>query len=272
MYIPSHHNINSRSRAGLHSYIRIGKQSSFEPEAFGERPTESVSSFTPRATRISDRPPLRTLDLSQVTASDFMDLSGTQYPYVPVIVGSETLIGKPGYDMTKGRRVAFPAGTTGFLYVHSPTGRPAYERSIRFKLVPSIDCLDDLHNRSDLLRRDGLPWSIPLYAEDGMQRAFVAKAVHDGFITEDMHRQISSLVNKSPRAGWVESILIHDMSQVFAVPLDRGSKMTIWIVTDETKIRINVKTEFLENFKRKRDGSDAGKASHLIQQLRVFSL
>lgn len=220
-------------------------------------------SFTTPGTRIHDRPPIRTLDLSQVTASDFVDLSGIQLPYVSVIVGPKTLTAKPLYDKVKGRRrLPFPAGTTGFFYLHAPVDRPAYERSIRFKLVPSIDCLDDLHSRSDLLRRDGLPWSITLCAGDRILQAFISKAVYDGFIPTDMHKRFLSLVNNSPHFGR-QSIVIHNMSEVFAVPLNRD-RITIWVITDETKIQITVRTKFLEGFKRKKDGSDAGNGSYLI--------
>ncbi|KAK7437385.1 hypothetical protein VKT23_018630 [Stygiomarasmius scandens] len=112
------------------------------------------------------QPSLTTFIPKQLKPTDYVNLSGLLRPQVKY----RTVQLQPFYESAEkfrlnnpGRKhnyIPFPPNTSGFYYLHKPTGNvPKFAGGIRFRICPSNDPMS-FERGSDLLLSRGLPWQI----------------------------------------------------------------------------------------------------------------
>ncbi|KAF7967788.1 hypothetical protein HWV62_33023 [Athelia sp. TMB] len=169
-----------------------------------------------------------------IQATDFIDLSlASALPHqFDIRVQREGKLSHPvplrySYSRPAGHtHKPFPPETRGYLYYHTPASsgyRPIHPASgqLRFRLAPTND-LSCFANGTDLLRPDGLPWSIPLLCmlDPAHATAYLPLRellLAEGLVTPTLSRQCVRMV---------ASVLGADYDQEVShiLPVVRGSK------------------------------------------------
>jgi hypothetical protein len=117
-------------------------------------------------------PQTRTLDSSRLSMSDFIDLSDLKRPVVHVTESTtaRTRAFKLFYKSHRCRtdkKVAFPAGTHGFLYYYQHPSNAIFG-GVRFRITTSPDP-STFESGTDLLRPNAMPWEISLLSAIGIR-------------------------------------------------------------------------------------------------------
>ncbi len=102
-------------------------------------------------------PRVQTLNPKNLTEYDFRDISGRET--------ASPLIGRFKYL----KYGVYPKQTTGFNYYWTHPDLPATAGQLRFRLTPSRDP-SLFKSGSDLLRPNGLPWSVSMARLFGVQK------------------------------------------------------------------------------------------------------
>ncbi|KZP07561.1 hypothetical protein FIBSPDRAFT_939459 [Athelia psychrophila] len=183
---------------------------------------------------------VRTADPARLTADDFLDLSH-------VVQGTITFVASSGQRQTftiyYGSHTPFPPNTRGFLHYHTPASLPATAGEIRFRVTHGADP-KDFQAGSDLLRPDGLPWSLPLIMlAHGLNRQpedmrfrkelLVKSLVRDGLVDAALLDGLTAVVDAG---GWASTRaqptnILHDLGQLLHIELQNRSFSCMFVGT-----------------------------------------
>jgi hypothetical protein len=101
------------------------------------------------------------------------------------------------YDALSKVRSRFPAHTKAFLYYSAPAERPRMAGELRLRLA-SDDNFASFESGSDLLQRNGRPWSLPLYcvSKYSSYRLLYEKLREERLVPDDLDAALSTLPAK----------------------------------------------------------------------------
>ncbi|KAK0216548.1 hypothetical protein EDD85DRAFT_435829 [Armillaria nabsnona] len=153
-------------------------------------------------------PAIRTLNPKSLTEYDFRDLSGWESAS-PL----NTQVGR--FKYFKGG--IYPNQTTGFYYYWTHPDLPPTAGQLRFRLTPSNDP-SLFKSGSDLLKPNGLPWTVSVARLFGLQKAYYAHILlEDGLVTKDLISSEYFRLHRQHRLQ-LQSVLLQSFEEVF--PLD----------------------------------------------------
>ncbi|GLB38767.1 hypothetical protein LshimejAT787_0506320 [Lyophyllum shimeji] len=158
------------------------------------------SSLPASAFKYPRRPParVRTLRRDQLQSEDFVDVSDSKTR--TILLGPEKLAAKIGYEPDQthkrgvGRRLSFPPDARGFLYYHCDPSFPPTAGEIRFRLTPDDNPATFEHG-TDLIDRDGLPWSIPLW-KIANTASLKEQVIRDELVQPELMRAVEKVMSE----------------------------------------------------------------------------
>ncbi|KAK0216547.1 hypothetical protein EDD85DRAFT_870226 [Armillaria nabsnona] len=172
-------------------------------------------------------PHVQTLNPKNLTEYDFRDISGRET--------ASSLIGRFKYL----KYGVYPNQTTGFYYYWTHPDLPATAGQLRFRLTPSNDpSLFKLG--SDLLRPNGLPWSVSLARLFGLQKFYYTDILlEDGLVTKDLVYSDYFRLYQRYRLN-LHSVLLQSFEEVFPLDLPQPSQI-LHVVTPRGVERIRLR-------------------------------
>lgn len=115
----------------------------------------------------------------------------------------------------------FPAGTSGFLYLHKPPAwAPQIAYELRFRVTKSSNPTS--FSAGHDLQYEGLPWSVPLLYHTAIKAPAVRTLLNsDRLMTEPQILEVERLSNKLvPREAQSAWPLLYAMNQPFRLNFD----------------------------------------------------
>ena len=161
----------------------------------------------------------------------------------------------------KKEHLPFPPNSRGYFYYYeypSSTGYTPSANEVRFRCVPAATAVpfEDWKQGTDLLRRNGLPWSITFHEialAPGME-VIRHILIQDGLVSPDQftrYREVVSVTRLTQRKLLVVSF---GVGYPFAVRFYQKTS-TVWLVTENEVQPLKIKTGFLHPFdKSRREG------------------
>jgi hypothetical protein len=125
--------------------------------------------------------------------------------------------------------IPFPPDTKAFLYYSMSPEKPRIGGGLRLRVTTSDDP-ESFESGSDLLRKDGLPWSRPLYALSKQFFPLYEKLREDQLVSDDLDAVLSALPSKdiSHRRGHV----LYTFNDTFIVKFN-GRSSTLHVITEQ---------------------------------------
>lgn len=126
-------------------------------------------------------------------------------------------------------QIPYPPETKAFLYYSMSPDKPRIAGEIRLRVISSDDPAP-FENGSDLLRKDGQPWSRPLYTLSKQFSPLYEKLREDKLVPDDLDAALSTLPSKdfSLRRGQ----LLYTLNDTFIVKFNLRSS-TLHVITEQ---------------------------------------
>ena len=93
--------------------------------------------------------------------------------------------------------IPFPPDTKAFLYYSIPSGKPRIAGELRLRVASSDDHAS-FESGSDLLGKDGHPWTRPLYYIPQVYSPLYEKLREENFVSDDLDRVLSPFLTVHP--------------------------------------------------------------------------
>jgi hypothetical protein len=123
----------------------------------------------------------------------------------------------------------YPPNTKGFLYYSISPGRPRIAGELRFR-VTSTDDHTSFESGSDLLRRNGLPWSRPLYVLSKVVLPLYENLKEEGFVPDDFDKVLQTF--PSVRLQYRKSQVLYTLNDTFIIGFSQG-KFKLFVITEQ---------------------------------------
>lgn len=194
---------------------------------------------------------IHTLDPSRLQAADFVDLSDIKYPRIRASLpndnsyyGSNCFSTAYSYEH---KGTPFPSGSHGFLYYHVPMSNvPPMAGEVRFRLTSRDDPALFLSG-VDLIKPNGMPWSIPLLRaapKVTRYRCLCQMLVNDGLITPALLEKCDTMISGAETSS--RSRFIHSLGQLFDVDF-HTAEMAFFTCHDDVYQRCRIRGLFAES-------------------------
>jgi hypothetical protein len=132
------------------------------------------------------------------------------------------------YDFKENDAFLYPPDTNAFLYYSVSPGKPRIAGELRLRVTSSDDPAS-FESGSDLLRRDGQPWSRPLFTLPRKFLPLYEKLREDRLVPDDLDAVLSTLPSKSIHH---RSNVLYTLNDTFIVKFGgRGS--TLHFITEQ---------------------------------------
>ena len=125
-------------------------------------------------------------------------------------------------------RLAYPPGMKAFLYYSISPEKPRIAGELRFRVASSDDPAS-FKSGSDFLRRDGVPWSRPLYSLQKYYLPLYEKLREEGLVSDDLDKVLSTLTSPVPK--YCRSHYLYTLNDTFII--DFSSHKLIFLVITE---------------------------------------
>ena len=135
------------------------------------------------------------------------------------------------YDRTveQEERISYPPDTKAFLYYSLSPGKPRIAGELRFRVTSSDDPAS-FESGSDLLRRNGLLWSRPLYSLSKHYPPLYEKLREDQFIPDDLDEALATIPKNSIQ--YSRNNVLYTFNDAFTVNFGARSQ-NFFIITEQ---------------------------------------
>ena len=145
------------------------------------------------------------------------------------IVATPRLVYDPTNETNEKLGQLYPPDTKAFLYYTTPPGRPRIAGELRLRVIPGDDPAS-FASGSDLLRKNGQPWSRPLHVLPKCYTVIYEKLREDGLIPDDLHAALSAFPKKTFRYSLSQHLFtIHD---TFIIDCAKGAPL-LSVITEK---------------------------------------
>jgi hypothetical protein len=136
----------------------------------------------------------------------------------------------------------FPPNNKFYLYYFTPTEKPRIAAELRLR-VTSIDQPASFKSGSDLLLRNGQPWTRPLYILPQSCKALYEKLREDGLVPDDLDAILSTVTPKLP--NYSRNQYLYTLNDTFIVDFSYAESSFL-IITETGMESLRFTTPFHE--------------------------
>ena len=130
----------------------------------------------------------------------------------------------------KNETIPFPPDTKAFLYYSIPSGKPRIAGELRLRVASSDDHAS-FESGSDLLDKDGHPWTRPLYYLPQIYSPLYLKLMEEKLVSDDLDRVLSSLLSVHPFPRYHRPHL-YTLNDPFVVDF-HTTRLSLFIITEQ---------------------------------------
>jgi hypothetical protein len=139
------------------------------------------------------------------------------------------LISDYGMKGDRCKEISYPPDTYAFLYYSMSPEKPRIAGELRLRVTSSDDPAS-FESGSDLLRRDGHPWSRPLYSLSKRYFPLYEKLREDRLVPDNLDAVLSTLPSK--RILYSRSQVLYSFNDTFIVKFN-GNDSTLMVITEQ---------------------------------------
>jgi hypothetical protein len=136
----------------------------------------------------------------------------------------------------------YPPDKEFYLYYFTPPEKPRIAAELRLR-VTSIDQPASFKSGSDLLLRNGQPWSRPLYVLSNYYKPLYEKLREDRLIPDDLDAILSTSTPSLP--SYNQNQLLYTLNDTFIVDFSRPFEC-LFVITEQGMKPIRFQTPFFD--------------------------